>query len=244
VDDPRTIVDALEKGAVLPDGTDERFTGYGVMGITFDSGHVLCMRRFPVTSIGPGYTSIWHRDPEGIWVFIQDQRPELSCPRYFGSVVTKQMTRHIGIEWPGPHDLVVEVEGDYSLHWHITLADKTPSRVMNTLSGLIPGAIWRSRRALEYIGRAGSAFMGSGRMTLTGRVPNGQWIMSRPMYMWPISSSTARVKGVDLGRPAPLARQANLGDVWIPQEGRFFVAQVVLETFDPARHLSVTSMGG
>ena len=44
-------------------GQEERFSGYGVMGLPFRSGHVLALRRFPVTSVGPGYTSVWWRDP-------------------------------------------------------------------------------------------------------------------------------------------------------------------------------------
>lgn len=43
----------------LPPGDEERFAGYGVMGLPFASGHVLAMRRFPSSSIGPAYTSVW-----------------------------------------------------------------------------------------------------------------------------------------------------------------------------------------
>jgi hypothetical protein len=35
-----------------------------LMGLPLASGHILAMRRFPASSVGPGYTSVWHRGPE------------------------------------------------------------------------------------------------------------------------------------------------------------------------------------
>ena len=66
-----------EQHADLGPGSDERFSGYGVMGLPFSSGHVLAMRRFPVTSVGPGYTSVWLRRPSGAWSIYADAPPEL-----------------------------------------------------------------------------------------------------------------------------------------------------------------------
>ena len=51
----------------LPEGDDERFTGYGVMGMPFASGHYLALRDMVASSVGPAYRAIWHRDPEGRW---------------------------------------------------------------------------------------------------------------------------------------------------------------------------------
>jgi hypothetical protein len=48
--EPREVVEVIEKSRNLPTGDEERFTGYGVMGVTFRSGHVLCLRRFPITT--------------------------------------------------------------------------------------------------------------------------------------------------------------------------------------------------
>jgi hypothetical protein len=70
---------AIEQHARLPLGTGERFTGYGVMGLPFASGHVLAMRRFPASSIGPAYTSVWHRDPAGRCDFWQNQPGDQAC---------------------------------------------------------------------------------------------------------------------------------------------------------------------
>jgi hypothetical protein len=72
------------------------------MGLPFRSGHVLGLRRFPASSIGPGYRSVWHRDPDGRWTFYQDQPAELACTRYFGSAVQDVREGPIDIDWTGP----------------------------------------------------------------------------------------------------------------------------------------------
>src|SRR5689334_16071506 len=74
---PREIVQQIEATPVLPGGGGDRFTGYAVMGLPFRSGHVLALRRFPASSIGPGYTSVWHRDPRGDWTFYSTIQPDL-----------------------------------------------------------------------------------------------------------------------------------------------------------------------
>ncbi len=69
---PKSLVESIEFGPELPPGNEERFSGYGVMGLPFASGHILFLRRFPASSLGEGYTSVWHRNPEEHWTFIQD----------------------------------------------------------------------------------------------------------------------------------------------------------------------------
>ena len=69
--EPREIAERLEQHAELPKGKEEQFAGYAVMGLPFASGHVLGLRHFPASSLGPGYTSVWHRNPGGRWVFCQ-----------------------------------------------------------------------------------------------------------------------------------------------------------------------------
>ena len=100
-------------------GDDERFTGYGVMGVPFRSGHVLCLRSFPVTSIGRGYASVWHRDPGGCWTFIQDVPPQNVCSRYFGSAVDRSLVQDIRIEWSSPWSFSVDTRGEHPVHWQV-----------------------------------------------------------------------------------------------------------------------------
>ena len=55
---PRSLVEPMEQNRALPPGPEERFAGYGVMGVPFSSGYVLALRHFPSSSVGPGYTSV------------------------------------------------------------------------------------------------------------------------------------------------------------------------------------------
>jgi hypothetical protein len=95
----------VERHARLPAGVGERLTGYGVMGLPFASGHVLAMRRFPASSIGPACTSVWHRDPAGGWDFWQNQPGDQACSRYFGSALAGTRRAHIELDWPGEYTL-------------------------------------------------------------------------------------------------------------------------------------------
>ena len=74
----RSTIEALERDAPLLDGAGDRFSGYAIIGLPFQSGHVLALRRFSASSIGPGYTSVWHRDPAGFWTFYSTVTPDLS----------------------------------------------------------------------------------------------------------------------------------------------------------------------
>jgi hypothetical protein len=72
VREPAEIAADVERRPQLQAGAAERFFGYGVMGLPFRSGHVLGLRRFPASSIGPGYRSVWHRDAQGRWTFASE----------------------------------------------------------------------------------------------------------------------------------------------------------------------------
>ena len=239
--DPRHVVETIENSGTLPEGDEERFTGYGVMGVPFRSGHVLCLRRFPVTSLGRGYTSVWHRDPGGCWTFIQDVPPQNGCSRYFGSAVDRSLVQAIRIEWSSPWSFSVDSQGVHSVHWQVRLGRTKLSNLMNAVAGYLPEALWRSEALLRAIGKAGSLVLGAGRINLVGAVPNGQRFRANPKRIWVIESSQADVCGRDLGEMGPLAEQARLGDFWIPQNGRFFTGSSYLERFDGARHASATS---
>ena len=241
--EPGNLVEAIENSGKLPGGDEERFLGYGVMGVPFRFGHVLCLRRFPVTSIGGGYTSVWHRDPGCCWTFIQDVPPRNGCSRYFGSAVDRSLVQDIRIEWSSPWSFSVDT-GEHPVHWQVRLGRTKLSDMMNAAAGRLPDALWRSETLLRAIGKAGSLVLGAGRINLVGAVPNGQRFRANPKRMWVIEHSRANVCGRDLSDIAPLAEQTHLGDFWIPQSGRFFIGSSFLEPFDAARHLSATSREG
>src|SRR5262245_23933612 len=99
---PREIVQSIERMPLLPGGKGDRFGGYAVMGLPLRSGHVLALRRFPASSLGPGYTSVWHRSPAGEWTFYSTIRPDQSCSRYFGGEIKRNVVAPMDIVWTGP----------------------------------------------------------------------------------------------------------------------------------------------
>ena len=235
-------MDRLEQGAQLPSGNEERFAGYGVMGVPFTSGDLLAMRRFPASSLGQGYTSVWHRDPQGRWVFYSDVPPQLACPRYFGSAVDEAVVREIEITWSSLRDFTISIEKDSGLDWHLSLAETPATRLINAVGGVLPDALWRKEAVLKPMGKAASLMLRAGRLGLTGQVPNHQRFIANPMLIWAIQSSTARMGNQDLGSVGTLPVQARLGDFWIPQRGIFAIGRAFFEPLDPTRHALTTAI--
>lgn len=134
--DPRAIIHGIERHASLPPGTEERFAGSAVIGLPFRSGHVLSLRRFPASSVGPGYTSVWHRDPAANWTFYQTVAPEQGCSRYFGREIERNVVAPIHVEWLGPAQFLVVVKD--AVTWEVTLTETVASRVINTAARLLP----------------------------------------------------------------------------------------------------------
>ncbi len=226
---PRDIISRIEGHARIPDGAGERFAGYAVIGLPFQSGHILALRRFPASSLGPGYTSVWHRDPEGHWTFYSTVAPEQSCSRYFSNELEGSVTSEIQIEWDGPESFHLEVRGARPLTWALTLHQPPAARLMNAAARLVPDAWWKKRVMLDAMAIAGRCLLGVGRMNLTGRTPNGQGFIANPQQVWLVKSSRAVVDGVDVGPPGALAQQARLNEFVIPQRGVFAVARAFLE---------------
>ena len=239
--EPKELVDRLEQGVELPSGNEERFAGYGVMGVPFTSGDLLAMRRFPTSSLGEGYTSVWHRDPQGRWTFYSDVPPQLACPRYFGSAVGEAVVREIEITWTSPRDFTISIEEDPGLDWHVSLAETPATRLINAVGGVLPDALWRKEAVLKPMEKAASLMLRAGRLGLTGQVPNHQRFIANPMLIWAIQSSTASMGNQDLGSVGPLPVQTRLGDFWIPQRGIFTIGRAFFEPLDPARHALTTA---
>lgn len=227
---PATLAATVEREAELPPGIAERFSGYGVMGMPFRSGHVLGLRRFPASSIGPGYRSVWHRDPSGRWTFYQDQPATLACHRYFGAEVEEVREGPVRIDWTGSHRFEVHA-GDGALEWKVEL-DSTPvTHLFNAVGSLLPPRAWRSRSVLAVMSRVAGPALRAGRVRLTGLTPNGQRFVANPLTMW-VASGRARIGGVDLGEPGPAPQQAQLRDFAIPQRGLFVLGRAFFT--DPA----------
>jgi len=235
VPEPRDI--ALQADSRQPDqGPEETFTGYGVMGCTFRSGHILAMRRF-ASSLGPRYTSVWHREPDGSWTFYSDVDPLFSCNRYFGSAIDRFQKAEIIIEWTGPRALAVSVPS-VALHWELDLSSALTTRAMNWIGALLPQALWHSAAALNVMSGMATLTLGAGKVRLQGKVPNGQSFIANPRWIWIASDVRATLAGEDLEPAGSLQRQAWLGDFAIPQRPLLAVGGSSFEAFDSERHLA------
>jgi hypothetical protein len=71
-----------------------------------------------------------------------------------------------------------------------------------------------------------------------------QWFRVNPELVWFVTGGRAALNGTDLGAFGPLPERVALGDFVIPQRGVLAVGHVFFESFDEARHLSVTSRAG
>ena len=83
---------------------------------------------------------------------------------------------------------------------------------------------------LSIVETAARWILGSGEIKLTGCTPNGQLFTAAPRLIWSIAESRATIRGVDAGTPAPLPKQAMLGDFCIPQRGIFAIVTSVMES--------------
>ena len=235
---PRTLVESVEKNPALPAGPEERFAGYGVMGVPFSSGYILALRHFAASSVGPGYSSVWIRDPTGVWTMHSTTDPGSSCPRYFGSALGSASTGGISIQWRDDHSFSVDVGDGVDLSWDLTLAATPVTRLMSAVSGAVPERLWRSPTFLRAMGAVAGPALGAGHIGLTGRVPNGQSFGARPRRIWFVRESKARLLGHSLGHTSAQPVQDRLGDFWIPQRGIFMIGSTLFEPFDPATHLA------
>jgi hypothetical protein len=240
---PRDLAELTEIDPVIPPGSGDRFSGYGVMGLPFRSGQVLALRRVPASSLGSGYSTVWHRDAKGCWTFWSDHLPHASCARFFGSSVDRTVVAPVRIRWTGPRSMRVVV-GDGVIDWSLTLKTTPATLLLMAARAITPDSAWQRESVLRAVGRIAGPVFRAGQLRLTGHSSNGQHYMKSPERAWLVNDSEARIGGVSLGTPGPLRQQAFLGDFAIPQRGIFMVGQMHFERFDPSRHSEVLSRSG
>jgi hypothetical protein len=232
---PADAVCAVWQNPRLPTGDDERSVGFGVLGPPFASGHYLALRQFPATSFGPGYRSVWHRNPAGVWTFYATTPGQLSCARYFSSVTTTDAVQcGIDVAWVTPWSLFVGIDG--LLEWHIEIEATPATRLMSSVAQRLPARAWTNRFILGGLGRVAGAMLGAGQICLSGTAPNGQRFALAPTRLWAVAASRAALSGEDLGPVGPLHRQARLADFRTPQRGLCAVGFGHFETYDASHH--------
>jgi len=233
---PHAAVKAVLDNPVLPDGDDERFAGFGVMGLPFESGHYLVLRQFPPASFAPAYLSVWHRDPAGNWTFYATTPAEQSCARYFSSATGNGAVQcDIEIDWITSSWFRVTIPG--LLQWSVHMQSTFASRMLTKVAGVLPESAWTNRSMLGVIGRIAGMTLGAGDIRLAGAAPNGQRFMVAPRKVWAVSASRAVLRGEDLGPIGRLAEQARLADFRPPQRGICVIGTGHFENFDETVHI-------
>jgi hypothetical protein len=198
------------------------------MGLPFVSGHVLALRRFPASSIGPGYTSVWHRDPTGDWTFYADVDPHLSCSRFFGDARASAERGTIALAWSNPWRLTIEVPAA-RLIWEVDLVETPATRLLNRVAAVLPAPLWRWPTFLALMAAVAGRVLDAGRLQLFGLTPNAQRFRANPGQLWVIEESRAQIGGEDVGQSGPLPEQARLGDFLLPQRGLFVIGSSFIE---------------
>lgn len=231
---PLEAATAVLNHPVLPDGDDERFVGFGVMGLPFAGGHYLALRYFPATTFSPGYRSVWHRNPAGVWTFYATTPGQQSCARYFSSATPRDAVQcAIDVAWVNPWTLFITIDG--LLEWTVDIRATPMTRLVSAIGRALPERAWTSTSALGLIGATAGTALRAGTVQLAGTAPNGQQFKIAPRQVW-LASGRATLDGTDLGPPGPLPHQAELADFRPPQRGIFVVGSGHFETYDPAVH--------
>jgi len=216
---PQSSAQATPTLAELPQDAAEHFAGYAVLGLPFTSGHYLAFRDFPVSSVGPGYRSVWHRTPGGEWTIYANTAPEFSCARYFGAAVRHTVETDVDIQWSGPFTALITVPG--ILDWRLQLGTSAATSMLTAMAMRMPESLWRNEMVLRAMGAFAGPLLNAGRMKVSGVVPNGQTFQAQPRQLWLVMDSQATIRGEDAGRPGPLEVQDHLADFWLPQRGLF-----------------------
>jgi hypothetical protein len=165
VAEPATLAKRTERWTVARESGRDELRGYAVISLPFRSGDVLCLRCWPASSFGPGYKSVWHRAPDGIWTVYHSVAPELSCPRFVGE--------------------------EAELVWEMELGATLVTRTMNAVMSLLPAAVLRSNAVLSLMSAMSTVMFSAGRFAIRGTFPNQQWFQVGPRKVWMVVASAA-----------------------------------------------------
>lgn len=226
---PRSMAAELERRRPLPPGAGERFAGYGIMSLPFAPGHILGFRRLSASSIGPPYTSLWHRDLAGRWTLYVDVEPARACPRYFSSAIDRVVSAEIRLDWQTADRVSLSVTGHH-IEWAIRVESSAVTRLANRALALLPRPLGMHPLVLDRLGPIAGWALEAGPLRMTGRAPEGQRFRMLPRRIWMASASAATVRGRDLGPIGPHGRNYRLADFVLPDRGIFAQADL---WFDP-----------
>jgi hypothetical protein len=225
--EPAEVAAALERGGTVLDVPGDRYLGYGAPGVAFQSGDLLGLRHFPVSSLGRGYTSVWHRSPGGRWTFYTDVA-DAGCARYFAPAVDEVVAAPIRLEWTSPRRAVVTIDGGRRLTWSLLARSTLLTRIYNARGAALAPRLIVYPQLLKALDIAARLTPGVGPLPLAGRTPNGSWFTAAPSHVWMVQASRACIGGQDTGPSKPLGQPVSLGEVIIPRRPILAAAHLVV----------------
>jgi hypothetical protein len=226
---PRALAARFERDPRLPDGAGDRFVGYGALGLTFASGHVLALRRWTASSLGAPYASVWHRTPEGAWRFLANAPPDLACTRYTSAIAAESHHTEVAVEWTASDALRIGVPA-VGLRWSLRLRAIPATHVFATVRPWLRERWLASDHALVALGAIAGTALGAGTIRLVGRMPNGQRYRVVPHAVWEIADVSATIDGVSLDAIAVPRVAPSVGDFQIPRRPLFAFATARFQT--------------
>jgi hypothetical protein len=217
---PRQAAARLEARRRIAGGATDRFAGYALPGLAFESGHIVAFRRATASSIGPPFTSIWIRSPDGEWTAHANVDRARSCARYFSSTVPLDVRNDdIELKWNGARELAITAR-HARLHLALRLGHTPATALLGAAVRSVPARLWwHWDRPLEWTATAAAA-LGIGLAALSGRAPSGHAYRVRPHGLWRVQAAAAVLGGRDAGAAVPL-------DVVVPPGYRAQYAIVV-----------------
>lgn len=233
--DLRAILASLSpyKGQAPAEGK-EFVNGWGIFALPFESGDVLALRVFPENDFSP-YVAVWHRDPRGRWaIYVDGARLDTACPRYFGQVCDFTGLTKIKVAWTDRNSLRIQMS-EPSLDWRLTARSTWALTILNAVNSRLPASSWRPRvlvRARELVAR----WLGMGNIQLAGAMPSGHIGQLMPERMYFVDESTARLGGVDLGRPVRLPANPLIGKFRLPSRGVLVKGGAGWDVLDPLEY--------
>jgi hypothetical protein len=182
-----------------------------------------------VTSRGPAYTSVWHRNPAGRWTFFTDVADQ-GCARYFGPALDEVVVAPIRIEWTSARCASVAIDGGRRLTWSLLMRSTPMTRAFNRAAPHLAPILTRYPRLLVALAALARLVWRTGPLRLVGLTPSGAVFSGQPWALWVVSASRACIAGQDTGPNRPLDANLALGDFRIPKRALFAASHAVFET--------------
>lgn len=175
---------------------------------------------------------MWHRPPGGRWsIFADAPRLDIACPRYYAPACERSALAHIDVQWTGPATVQITMDSP-ALSWTVNASDTPLLRVMNRVSPKLPLWTWKPSALLAPRELMAHRLFGVGAIKMRGTTPSGHNGTFMPKRMYFIESSSAVFDGEDLGRPAHLSEQPDIGGVSVPSRGVLAIGQAAWEILD------------